>query len=180
MLFASSLADIADWCFGCTFFEEQLLEAIQLPVAPFAFRIVDGCHEVAGGGSPYAFFDPQPGSHQVGEGDDAEIMPDRCSQKRSRFLERTDTGHYLDLHLRRLFHRPHFIYQRGHPVDSGITRTDHCHRFTFRSVFVGLFGTCFLTLHPGIDTLGIRADYIFYKLEIIIISDDHIRLPDGR
>ena len=65
---------------------------MQLPVASLALGVIDGGHEVGIRCGLDAALDTLPRGHQVGEGDDTEIVSDGCAQQGGCLLECTDTG----------------------------------------------------------------------------------------
>ena len=124
-----------------------------------------------------AFFNPVPWCHEVGEGNHTEIVTDGGSQQGSRFLKSTDTRQYFYFHPAATL-AFHFVNQRSHAINSGISRADNAYSLSLFRQLESLFGTCFFTFHSGVYTFGARFQIGFDKLEIVFIADYYIAVLD--
>ena len=151
---------------------------MELPIPPFAFGVVDCGNEVGLGSRYDAFLYLLPWGHEVGEGDNAEVMPNGSTQERSRFLEGTDTGEYLDLYptIPIFFH---LVDEGSHAVDTGIARTDNRNALPLLCLFEGNGGTLSLFFHPGVDTTSRGGEPGFNELEIVFIAYYYVALGNG-
>ena len=137
--------------------------------------IVDGRDKVGHGGGLDAAFDDFPGGHEVGEGDDAEIVADGGSEQGGCFLEGGDASQRDHLNIARPFSL-HLVDERCHAVDAGIARRDDHDGLAFFCQAECLFGTFALMLHARVDALTswfqIRRD----ELEVVFVAHHHICL----
>ena len=96
LILATSLTDITHRGVGTALLQEEFLQTVELPVAAMRLGVVDGGDKVAYccrlDAALYLF----PRSHQVGEGDDAEVVADGGTQQRGGLLEGGDAGEDID------------------------------------------------------------------------------------
>ena len=92
LLVAARLTDIAHWRPGRALLQEQFQQSIELPVTAIGLGIIDGCDEIAHGGSLDAALNDFPRGHQVTQRDDAQVMADGSTKQRCRLLEGRDAG----------------------------------------------------------------------------------------
>ena len=101
LILATSLTDITHRSVGTALLQEEFLQTVELPVAAMRLGVVDGGDKV----TYYCRLDAAlylfPGSHQVGEGDDAEVVTDGGTQQRGGLLEGGDAGEDFDGNARR-------------------------------------------------------------------------------
>ena len=179
-LFGSAcLADVAHGCLGrAVFLQEDFLQAVELPVAAFTFGVVDSRHEICLGSSPDALLDAFPGSHQVAQGDDTEIMSYRSAQQGGRLLESADAWQRYDLDCTVPL-ALHLVDERRHAVDTCIARTDDADGLALFGQFKGLFGPCAFSLHARIHALGAAVQVGVDKLEVIFVAYHYISFLQG-
>ena len=151
---------------------------MELPIPPLALGVVDCGYEVRLGSCYDAFLYLLPRGHEVGEGDDAEVVPNGSTQERSRFLEGTDPGEYSYLY-RTIPIFFHLIDEGSHSVDAGIARTDHRNALPLLRLFEGNTGTLSLFFHPGVDTTSRGGEPGFNELEIVFIAYYYVALGNG-
>ena len=163
---SSSLADVAHRCLGGTaFLQEYFFQPIELPVAAFAFGIID-CSDKIGHDS---FLDAFPRSHQVAEGNDAEVVAHRCAQQGGCLLKGTDAGQGYDFDRAAPF-ALHFVDERCHAIDACIARTDDAYRLSLLSQFESLFGPHAFAFHPCVDAGCFRMQVRSDKLKIVFVA----------
>ena len=137
-----------------------------------------------------------PGSHQVGEGDDAEVVTDGGTQQRGGLLEGGDAGEDFDGNARRrtvgngggdVRRRSagsgggafvlHLKKEGSHAIDTGIARADDNNGLALFGQEEGLLGTLALLLHACVDALATIFHVGFDKLEIVFVAHNGIRPP---
>ena len=119
LVIAPSLAHIAHRRFWRTILQEELLKTIELPIAAMTFGVVDGSDKIALGSSLDTTLDYFPRCHEIAHGDDAHIMPDRCTQQRGGLLESGDTRQRFDGDISTTF-PTHLVDERRHAIDACI------------------------------------------------------------
>ena len=175
---ATGFSHIPYRCGRSTPLQKERFEPMELPIPPLALGVVDCGNEVRLGSCYDAFLYLLPRGHEVGEGDNAEVVPDGSTQERSRFLEGTDTGEDLDLY-RTIPIFFHLIDEGSHAVDAGIARTDHRNALPLLRLFEGNTGTLSLFFHPGVDTTSRGGEPGFNELEIVFIAYYYVALGNG-
>ena len=179
LLRTSCLADDADGSGRCTpLGKEEFAEAVELPVATVGARVVDGGDEVALGSCTNAAFDERPWSHQVRQGDEAQVVSDGSPQQGGCFLERRDARQAFDFQFHAAF-ALHLIDEGSHSVDAGIAGGDDDHRAAFLSQAESLLGTFALALHSRVDALAALLQIGLDEAEVVFVAHDDVGLTDG-
>ena len=167
----------------CTTCQEEFLQAIELPVSAVAFRVIHGRNEVGLRCGNDAPFDEQPRRHEVGKGDDAEVVSHRCAEQCASFLESADARQHLHLYVAAalVFHLKD---EGGHAVNARVAGADDADGAPFLSRAEGFLGTASLLLHAAVYAECIRGQVCLNEGEIVMIADNRVAvsecIDDGR
>ena len=170
LFFSSGLPHVAHGGLRRTsFLQEQLLQAVELPVAAFAFGVVHGGDKVGRGCGDDAALYAFPRCEQVAQRNHAEVVSHRCPQQCRRLLEGADARQRFNFDLAVPF-ALHLVDERRHAIYSGIARADDAHSLALFGQLKGLFGTGTLAFHAGVHTYGLGTQIRGYKLEVVLVA----------